>query len=273
MAVLCLGSLLHYSAEALTLRLHDDGTLTDEDRERLAAELAAPEIVPRGEADERVADLLAHHPALRDFRRRNVMALKLLDAVMYSGEELAFCDTDVLFLQSFTGLFGQLRGTGAGALFMNDSQNAYSLRSWHLLRHSMLRLPLRINTGLMVFRTTGFDLDFLEWYVARPEFQFCPAWMEQTALGLLGMRAGCRLLDSEQVAIPEPGPAPRQDRRVALHFTSTVRHLLHLWAPLANREEDPRPPVALRSLPAGRCRAVNLAVTESRRVLRRTFSA
>src|SRR5262245_15033112 len=105
------------------LRLHDDGTLTGEDRERLAAELRAPAIVPRAEADERAAAFLSHHPALREFRRGNVMALKLIDTTMYAGEELAYCDTDILFLRPFTGLYGQLREIGAGAVFMKDWQN------------------------------------------------------------------------------------------------------------------------------------------------------
>ena len=272
MAIFCLGSLLRHSADVLTLRLHDDGTLTEEDRQRLAAELRVPEIIPRAEADERAAAFLARHPALREFRRRNVMALKLVDTVMYAGEELAYCDSDILFLRPFTGLYGQLRATGAGALFMKDWQNAFSLRSWHLLRHPELRLPLRTNAGLMAFRTAGFDLDLLEWYVARPEFQFSPVWMEQTAWGLLAMRVGCRVLDPEQAAIPRPGEMPREDRRVALHFTSTVRNLLPLWAPLARGPEpDPRPPVAIRSFPAGRCRAFHLAATESRRVLKRAL--
>jgi len=50
MALLCLGSLLAHSAEPLRLRIHDDGTLTEEDQERLAAGLAAPDFVLRAEA-------------------------------------------------------------------------------------------------------------------------------------------------------------------------------------------------------------------------------
>jgi len=58
LAVLCLGSLLRHSQEALTLRLHDDGSLTGEDRERLAVELRGPEVVSRAAADERAAVFL-----------------------------------------------------------------------------------------------------------------------------------------------------------------------------------------------------------------------
>src|SRR3954470_24640930 len=140
MAVLCLGSLLQYSAEELALRLHDDGSLTAADRERLAGALREPEVVSRSEADERIEAFLCRHPALRAFRRGNVMALKLIDAMLFAGDELAYCDSDVLFLRPFSGLY-PLRETAAGAMFMSDRQNAYSIRSWHLLRYPGLRLP------------------------------------------------------------------------------------------------------------------------------------
>ena len=268
MAVLGLGSLLRSSAEPLALRLHDDGSLTAADCERLGAALGEPAIVPRPAADERVAEVLARRPALAAFRRRNPLALKLVDAVLYAGGELAYCDTDVLFFRRFSGLFRLPEG--AGALFMHDRQNAYSVRSWHLLRHRRLRLARRVNTGIVVFRTAGYDPDLLEWYLARPEFGFAPVWAEQTAWALLGQAAGCRLLDPAQVAIPVAGeiPAAATAGPVALHFVSPVRALLPLYAPLAAAPPD-GPPVALRSRPAGRCRAPELAVTELARRLRR----
>src|SRR5436305_5385576 len=79
MAIVCLGSLLRHSAEELTLRLHDDGSLTAADLERLAAGLGGPQVVRRAAADERAETFLAHHPALRAFRRANPLALKLVD--------------------------------------------------------------------------------------------------------------------------------------------------------------------------------------------------
>ncbi|HEX4965335.1 MAG TPA: hypothetical protein VF173_31285 [Thermoanaerobaculia bacterium] len=265
MAVACLGSLLHYSADGLRLRLHDDGSLTDGDRERLAATLREPEVVSRAEADERTGDFLARHPALRAFRRGNVMALKLVDAMLFAGDELAYCDSDILFLRPFSRLYS-LDGTAAGALFMSDRQNAYALRSWHLVRHPGLRLPRRLNAGITFFRAAGFDLDLLEWYVSQPPFQFAPVWMEQTAWGLLAERVGCRLLDPAQVSIPAAGEEVPEET-VALHFVSPVRSLLAGW--LERPSSGETEPVALRSLPARRCRAADLALTEAGRVLAR----
>lgn len=261
MALSCLGSLLRYSAEPLRLRFHDDGTLTAADLARLAG-LGEIELVSRQEADARVAEALGNRPALRELRRRNPLGLKLLDApLLAAGGELAYCDSDVLFRRPFSGLF---RFPEAGAVFMADRQNAYSVRSWHLLRHRRLALPRRVNSGVILFRTGFLDLDLLEWYFARPEFGFAPVWSEQTAWALLGQRAGCRLWDPRLVRFPEDG----EGDPVALHFVSPLRSLL---APALERARDRtgEPPVAVGTVPARRCHAWDLAWTEARRRLAR----
>jgi hypothetical protein len=267
MALLCLGSLLRLTASPLRLRVHDDGTLTAADRERLAVGLDEPEVVGRREADDRLAGLLAAHPAARAFRAANPLALKLLDVpLLAAGDELAYCDSDVLFLRPFHGLF-QLP-PDAGALFMCDPQHAYSVRSWHLLAEPRLRLAGRVNTGIVAFRRRLFDLDLAEWFLSRPRYRFAPVWVEQTCWALLGQAAGCRLLDPAAVGIPVPGREPPAGQ-VALHFVSPVRGLL---APIAARLAERQTgcePVAVRSFAAPRLTAAALAVTELRRRLRR----
>jgi hypothetical protein len=266
-ALICLGSLLHLSAEPLALRLHDDGTLTGLDLERLEAGLGLFHLISREEADDRVAGLLARRPALRAYRRHHPLALKLIDTVLFAGEELAYCDSDILFLRPFSGLFPPR--PEPGAVFMSDRQNAYSVRSWHLLAHRRLRLPRRVNSGVVVYRTDAYDPDLLEWYLSRPELLFAPVWVEQTAWALLGWRSGCRLLDSSQVAFPDPGgqAGAKGTEVVALHFVNPLRSLLPRYVALASTGEET--PTEIRTVPARRCRAVDLAATEARRWLKR----
>lgn len=261
MALACLGSLRRYSADPLRFRVHEDGTIGSGDRERLASGLGDFDFVPRGEADERVAPLLAGRPALAAFRRGNPLALKLVDVPLLAGDELAYCDSDVLFLRPFSGLFS-FPDPATGALFMSDRQNAYSLRSWHLLRHGRLRLPCRVNSGVLFFRTRFFDPDLLEWYFGRPEFQRSPVWTEQTAWALLGSRAGCRLWDPGQLRLPSAGE--ERGEAVALHFVSPLRSLLPRVLERAP-DRAGEPPVAVGSRPARTCRAWDLAWTEARR--------
>src|ERR1700674_1412662 len=270
MALLCLGSLLGFSADRLRLRVHDDGSLTAADLERLAAGLRDPEVVPRREADERLADHLAGRPATRALRAANPLALKLVDVpLLAAAGELAYCDSDVLFLRPFARLF-HLPPT-AGALFMCDPQNAYSVRSWHLLRERRLRLAARVNTGIVGFRTGCYDLDLVEWFLARPEYRFAPVWVEQTGWALLAPPAGCLLLDPGAVGIPVPGREP-PERQVALHFVSPMRGLLEGVARRAAERTlggEAREAVEVQRSPARRLTAAALAVTELRRRLRR----
>jgi hypothetical protein len=263
MAVACLGSLRRYSADPIDLRIHEDGSLTAEDRGRLREALGDPDFVPRAEADARVADLLASRPALRAFRRSNPLALKLIDIPLLAGDDdLAYCDADVLFLRPFSGLF-RFPGEDTGAVFMSDRQNAYSVRSWHLLTQRRLKLPCRVNSGLLLFRSRFQDPDLLEWYLGRPEFGFAPVWSEQTAWALLGARAGCRLWDPRLVRLPELEGGDALDA-VALHFVNPLRGLLpgFLRGAADRRGEAP---VAVGTVPARRCRSWDLAWTEAKR--------
>ena len=147
---------------------------------------------------------------------------------------------------------------------MSDRQNAYSLRSWHLLAEPRLALPCRVNSGVLRFRTRFFDPDLLEWYLARPEFAFAPVWSEQTAWALLAARAGCRLWDPRLLRLPQPGEMPDEEA-VALHFVSPLRAPPPRVTSKSARDRTGEPPVARRHLPARRCRPWDLAWTEARR--------
>ncbi len=274
MAIDCLGSLLAHSADPVRFRLRDDGSLGEEERARLESALGSavgsPVFLSRQEADDRVAPYLSRRPALARARREHPLFLKLVDlAIPEAGEEIAYCDADVLFQRPFRGLF-RFPGPDSDALFMSDVQNAYSLRSWHLALHRRLRLLERVNTGVILYRTRAFDPDLVEWYLSRPEFLFAPPWTEQTAWALLAGRAGsgrCRLFDPAQIAIPRAA-SPLPSEAVAIHFVSPVRGRLAEALPsaLARRGETP---IEIRSLPARRLSPLGLAATEARRRLRR----
>lgn len=264
MALLCLGSLLAHAAEPLRLRIHDDGTLTEGDRERLTAGLDRPDFVSRPEADERLEDLLAGRPATRAMRRTNPLGLKLVDAALLApGERLLFCDSDVLFFRPFSGLWGG-EGEDAETVFLRDSQNAYSVRSWQLPREPRLRLAGHVNTGIVGFPTSAYDPDLLEWFLARPDFNRTPVWLEQTAWALLGGRAGCRFVDPARVRLPGETDAALDEETVALHFVSPRRALLPGYLE-QGRDRRGEPPVHLKTVPAPRCHWWDLAAAELKR--------
>jgi hypothetical protein len=265
LAITCLGSLQRNSVEPVRFQLHDDGSLQLRDMERLCNELKQPVFVSRADADERVAAYLTRYPALASIRRSNPYLLKLLDTVLLSDrEQIAFCDTDVYFTRPFSGLF-TFPSPSAAACFMMDLQNAYSVRSWHILQYD-LRLPRRVNSGLILFRKSLFDLDLLEWFFSRKELHASYFWVEQTAWGLLGGITESWLYDVSQVDIvPEVRPMP--EGRIALHFTSFVRN--RLGEVLNKPQNMDLPPEAIRFKPTERLTALEMFNAEVSRRVRR----
>lgn len=268
-ALRCLGSLLRYSAEPLGLVVHDDGTLTESDRSRLAASLAEPRFIARDEADRQVEPLLARHPRTLRFRRENPLALKLLDGPLLGREPLfRYCDSDVLFLCPFTGLFEL--PPGLDAAFMADSQNAYSLRSWQLLFDRRLRLTARVNSGLVLFRQERFDLDRVEHVLTRARPGFARVWLEQTCWAALAGPLRSAWFDPRAVAFPRH--APGSGNAVAVHFVGPLRSRFEIWA-AAESSAGAGAPQRVELARCDRCGAGRLAGTELRRLFRRLGSS
>ena len=102
----CLPTLAKHSCEPVRFQLHDDGSLTDNDREQLLNQLPVHTIISRRQADAIVKERLAHYPYCARYRRHYAYGLKLFDTLFLApGEDLAFCDTDIFFLRPFSGLF------------------------------------------------------------------------------------------------------------------------------------------------------------------------
>lgn len=230
MGLRCLASLLRFSSEPIRLLIHDDGTLTRADYERLLADLPGSVIVNRTEADAIVSPLLKRYPRCRAYREQQVLALKLIDMALMESDELAYCDSDVFFLRPHKGLF-TWPNEQTGAMFMQDIQDAYSLRPWHVYPVGKVRIPRRTNSGLIFFRRSAYDLDFVEWLLGRDElsevFQKRPHWIEQTCWAALGWRAGCYLWSADQFIIATPAMTELSDDTVGIHFVAAARSKLN----------------------------------------------
>jgi hypothetical protein len=267
MAIACLQSLLQCSAEPLRLVLHDDGSLTAEDSKLLLENLSPASILPRDEADAVCESALKVYPLCARFRRENILSRKLIDFPLLNGEgDLAHCDTDIFFFRKFTGLF-RWPDSSTSVLFMGDSQNGYSLRPWHLLGGQAVSVPQRLNSGLMFVRRRAVDWNFLEWFLARNPsvFQRIPGWVEQTAWAALACRAGCRMWNPAQLRVIE-GEQSLKDDLLAAHFTSDVRRFLSAGM---KKSDGSRPPEIISTVSSAKLGAMELAVAQGRRWMRR----
>ena len=269
MALTCFGSLVEYSQDPISFVLHDDGSLQDKDVEMLSQSFSSLTIVRRDEADELMAEMLRDYPATLKFRKQDFLAKKLLDCIHFNkSETFAYCDTDILFMRPFSGLF-VLPSPNVHALMMGDISNSYCMRSWQLLRHSELQVPQFANAGLLCFRHSHYDLDFIEWFLSHEELRRIPYFVEQTAWALLSWRASCRLWDPRQIAFMTPSFVPGE-QFVAGHFVKTYRSLMQNYIDIKNVSTYSNV-TKVDSVAAKRCNPLDYALCEVRRPLRRAL--
>jgi hypothetical protein len=255
-----------------SLVVHDDGTLTDEDISNLKTRLPVSDVVHRKRANENMQEALRKYPACARARSENVLMLKLFDVALMSAEDIRYCDTDVLFVRRTSGLFDRPRD-GPAAVFMRDSNHAYSARPWHLLGPGAMRLPKYVNSGLFMFRRDRFDLDFLESLLSRDSmraiFAHMASWAEQTCWAALGFRAGCGFWNQEQIAVVNDSWR-LGERTVAAHFVSSSRHrFAQVLQQISGANPQDHGPVSVSVAEARECSAFELGKSQIIRRLRR----
>lgn len=267
MALSCFSSLLKFSTQPLNLVIHDDGSLTAEDVEKLLGGLKGSSILFRAEADELMSPLLGQYPNCYKYRSNHVYGLKLLDTPLLSKTDLAFCDSDILFVRPFDGMFCWPNAE-TSALFMKDYLNSYSMLPWHLLGTGKPKLPSKVNSGLIFFRKAAYDLDFVEWFLGQDEFRHKVGWLEQTCWAALGHRVGCRQWHPEQIALMRSKTHLRE-RLVAGHFVKEVRYRLGEFLSAADNLPQASTPAVIETIAPPDCNLLELAQVHAMRQLKR----
>ncbi len=255
-AVICLKSLIDRSADPVEVAIFDDGTLDDSDKDQLRSVGPGTVVVDAREADEKCLDTLKRHPACLKYRRSNLFGRKTLDMPLAAQGDFYYIDSDIYFFRPFRSLFTPDKSR-EDALFMQDLQEGYSVRPWHLIGPRPLKLASRINSGIICLRAGCYDLDYIEYVLMRWGTTFEKYhgwWADQTCWAALAGRIRTFLYDPEQIPIMQPG-LEALPSVFAVHFVSTFRHLLFEWAPQHNGENAQRPVVSAERARAQRCSA------------------
>ena len=227
MALKCLGSMQSKCQESIQFILHDDGSLQDEDVALLTESLRSPTIIKKQESDERMADVLHKYPFSSAFRASNIFAKKLFDPIFFNNSDnFAYCDTDVYFFRPFLNPF-VLPDKNVYALFLKDPIHPYSIRVRDF-SSSNLKPIQHVNAGMVCFRRSYYDLDFVEWLLSQEIIYSKPYLIEQTIWAALGQKVSCRLWDASQMVFMTPSVRPNETM-VAGHFVSPSRYLLQQY--------------------------------------------
>lgn len=222
LAIHCLKSAVQLSAEKVQIVIHEDGSLTGEDREKIEAGLPGTRILSRREADSIMAEKLARHSHARAFRAGSVWGLKLLDVVLAEPGLCFYLDGDIRFFRPFQGLFAA-KATHGRCVFLRDTVwQAYSIRPWHLVDRRRLKVASGINTGLTFCDPAIFDLDFVDWFLAQPDWRVIPAWTEPTCWAALAVRSRGHAISPSQLTNLYPSARVNQNT-LGGHFLSAYR--------------------------------------------------
>lgn len=183
----CLQSFLHHSADEILLEIFEDGSLNEEDEEKLLSSLKNSVIIKKADRDKKLETVLNHYPACKAYRNNTNFAQKLFDIVFFDDKDILYIDSDVYFLKKF-----KLPPLDEMPVFMFDNQNAYSFSPLDLLKINIPVFP-NVNTGFFYFPKNLFDLNFVEQLlqdeVITKSFKRQMNWSEQTIWSLLAAKS------------------------------------------------------------------------------------
>jgi hypothetical protein len=260
----CWRTLIACSVDPVETVIHEDGSLTREDEAAIQAAIPHSRVLWRRDADAIMAERLARHENARAFRAGSVWGLKLLDVVLAEAGDCFYVDGDVRFFRRFRGLFCREAVENRSVFLRDTVWTAYSIRPWHLLDGRRLRVSAAINTGLTLIDRARFDLDFVDWFLAQPDWRVIPAWTEPTCWAALAARGHGHAIDPAQVTNLYPS-AHVNGGTVGAHFLSAYRNRFRdeLSAPM--RMADPI--VEMRIQPLGKIGPVGLGLNQLKRKL------
>jgi hypothetical protein len=217
MASLCLRTLQRCWQEPFKLIVHEDGSLTPEDREKLAQALPNIEILNRSNYIDQIEEVLHKFPAARKYRGEHPLSNKLLDIPIVAPEtELHFVDCDLVFFRRFTGLFDS-----PGALFSREDDQGYCTRIPPLLK---MRGPLAsgFNSGLFRLPKGKYDLEVVEWFLAKEDLRIFPGLVEQTCFAFLFGVDGCYNFNTRQF-VSSRSRCVVQDDTLSVHLMYNLK--------------------------------------------------
>ena len=168
MAKICYSSLIRLSERPVSLTVYHDGTLAPDQCDDLRKDGTIADVLNVRDFEGLIDDRLKEHPRAREFCWRHPNNLKLLVLPIHFGFPFRFLDSDILFIRPFTNLFIE----DHLALYGKEmSDNVYSGKYIQLKLLAPRGMPSRANTGILQIPERYYSLDFIEWFLSKPELQ------------------------------------------------------------------------------------------------------
>ena len=215
----------HYSNRRYALCIHDDGTLTDDNRATLQHHFPDARIIDRPSADRVVLDLLQPYPRCLEFRKTNHLAPKVFDFAAYlESDRMLLLDSDVLFFAEPTALLHRTEDQNYILNTVNgDVKSAYTVDLTVVKATCNIELIERFNSGLGLIHKASMNFDWIEEFLALPDLIGHFWRIEQTLYALFSSRYGVELLPNEYTVQLDNNLQGLPSR----HYVGAIRHLMY----------------------------------------------
>ena len=187
-----LASFLHHTEQTWNIVIHDDGTLTEDIRRKLAAIFQTARIIPRAQADATLEGVLKPLPFAYEYRGMHPLALKIFDMPYYcEAERFIVLDSDLLFFNHPREILDWV-GSGAKECWFNADVTEGSLVSETTAAEELgVKLWPRVNSGLCLLVKAALDLEFCDRVLGETSILKGELWrVEQTLFALCASRFG-----------------------------------------------------------------------------------
>jgi hypothetical protein len=223
----CLKSLVTFCLDRFNLQLHTDGSLSQEDKDFIHAELDGTMVTisDSSENTNRVLDCLQGRPNCQKIRKDSIWGIEFFDPMFAFPEDPIsfYLDADILFLRPFSGLFDRNQVKG-GAIFLKDTQwDAYCFRPWQMLTgKSKPQAVQGITTGLVFWDKSAIDWDYLEWFLGEHRLHQIPEWIMPTAQAGLAHRCEAKMISTRHITNLYPNARIHEDT-FGVHLLGSYR--------------------------------------------------
>ncbi|MBD2001068.1 hypothetical protein H6G00_31480 [Leptolyngbya sp. FACHB-541] len=215
----------YYSGRHYALCIHDDGTLTTENRVTLQHHFPNARIIERPTADQHVFAKLANYPRCLEFRKTNHLSPKVFDFAAYlESDRMLLLDSDVLFFAEPTALLQQIEDSNYRLNSVNgDVESAYTVDPAIVQQKFGFEMIERFNSGLGLIHKASLNFNWIEEFLALPNILGHFWRIEQTLYTLCSCRFGTELLPPEYDVHLEGDINGAPSR----HYVGRIRHLMY----------------------------------------------
>ena len=158
--------------DGMRFYFHDDGSLDINDTKFIQKHLPGIKVILRKEADEKAEKELKAYPNILEYRKNQIMALKLIDVRLWGqGDRICYVDSDVLFLKKPTFFIDALSGKNPKNYFNKDIETVY-VQTPEEIESFMHFKPLeKCNAGLWVMHKQDINFNIIEEWLGNPGFE------------------------------------------------------------------------------------------------------